>query len=76
MPPKVDMNVCTGAGDCFDVCTGDPNVFEITDGKAHVVSAESCIDCGACDGTSSNRKSHIVIHAHGSRTKKFREEYA
>ena len=35
-----------------------------------------CIDCGACDGTSSNRKSHIVIHAHGSRTKKFREEYA
>lgn len=35
-----------------------------------------CIDCGACDGTSSNRKSHIVIHAHGSRTKKFKEEYA
>jgi hypothetical protein len=35
-----------------------------------------CIDCGACDGTASKRKSHIVIHAHGSRTKKFREEYA
>lgn len=35
-----------------------------------------CIDCGACDGTAGNRKSHIVIHAHGSRTKKFREEYA
>ena len=35
-----------------------------------------CIDCGACDGTSSSRKSHIVIHAHGSRTKKFKEEYA
>lgn len=35
-----------------------------------------CIDCGACDGVSSRRKSHIVIHAHGSRTKKFIEEYA
>lgn len=35
-----------------------------------------CVDCGACDGTSSNRKSHIVIHAHGSRIKKFLEEYA
>jgi hypothetical protein len=28
-----------------------------------------CIDCGACDGTSSSRKSHIVIMAHGSRAK-------
>lgn len=35
-----------------------------------------CIDCGACDGRASKRKSHIVIHAHGSRTKKFIEEYA
>ena len=34
-----------------------------------------CIQCGACDGTASNRKSHIVIHAHGSRIKKFIEEY-
>lgn len=32
-----------------------------------------CIKCGACDGTASNRKSHIVIMAHGSRTKKFLE---
>ena len=51
MPPKVDMNVCTGAGDCYDVCPGDPNVFEIRDGKAHVVSADSCIDCGACEAS-------------------------
>jgi hypothetical protein len=34
-----------------------------------------CIQCGACDGTASNRKSQIVIHAHGSRTKKFRKEF-
>lgn len=33
-----------------------------------------CIDCGACDGTSSSRKSHIVIMAHGSRIKKFLEQ--
>lgn len=35
-----------------------------------------CIQCGACDGTASNRKSHIVIKAHGSRTKKFIEEFS
>lgn len=33
-----------------------------------------CIDCGACDGVSSNRKSHIVIKAHGAKTKRY-EEY-
>lgn len=26
-----------------------------------------CIDCGACDGQASRRKSHIVIHAHGAK---------
>lgn len=25
-----------------------------------------CIDCGACNGVQARRKSHIVIHAHGS----------
>jgi len=28
-----------------------------------------CIDCGVCDGTSRRLKSHIVIHAHGSKAK-------
>lgn len=34
-----------------------------------------CIQCGACDGQSSGRKSHIVIMAHGAKTKRFTEEY-
>jgi hypothetical protein len=32
-----------------------------------------CIDCGACDGVSSKRKSHIVIKAHGAKTKRYDE---
>lgn len=28
-----------------------------------------CIDCGACNGTSQGRKSHIVIQAHGAPSK-------
>ena len=35
-----------------------------------------CIDCGACNGTSTRRKSHIVIMAHGAKTKRFIEEFA
>lgn len=34
-----------------------------------------CIDCGACNGVATRRKSHIVIKAHGAKTKRF-EEYA
>ena len=51
MPPKVDKEMCQGAGDCYDVCPADPNVFEIKDGKAHVVNADECIDCGACEAS-------------------------
>lgn len=32
-----------------------------------------CIQCGACDGVSSRRKSHIVIKAHGAKTKRYNE---
>ena len=51
MPPKVDMNKCTGAGDCHEVCPADPNVFEIRDGKAHVINPDACIECGACEAS-------------------------
>ena len=33
-----------------------------------------CIQCGACDGTARGLKSHIIIQAHGAKTKRF-EEY-
>lgn len=32
-----------------------------------------CIQCGACDGVSGNRKSQIVILAHGAKTKRYEE---
>ncbi len=49
MPPKVNMNTCTGAGACYDACPAEPNVFEIKDGKAHVMNPDACIECGACE---------------------------
>lgn len=37
----------------------------------------TCFDCGACDGRRRPTvKSHIVIGAHGAKTKRFIEEYA
>jgi|VirMetMinimDraft_7_1064189.scaffolds.fasta_scaffold00786_15 hypothetical protein len=33
----------------------------------------TCMECGACNGTSQGRKSHIVIEAHGAKTKRFEE---
>lgn len=32
-----------------------------------------CIQCGACNGTAKNRKSHIIIKAHGAKTKRYDE---
>ena len=51
MPPRVDKELCKGHGDCYDVCPADPKVFEIVDGKAVVVNADACIDCGACEAS-------------------------
>ena len=37
----------------------------------------TCFDCGACDGRRRPKvKSHIVINAHGSKTKRYLVEYA
>lgn len=33
----------------------------------------TCIQCGACNGVSQGRKSHIVIRAHGAKTKRYEE---
>lgn len=33
----------------------------------------TCIQCGACNGTSKGRKSHIIINAHGAKTKRYEE---
>ncbi|MFX1486452.1 MAG: indolepyruvate ferredoxin oxidoreductase subunit alpha [Promethearchaeota archaeon] len=51
MPPTVDLEKCTGCGDCYDVCPAEPNCFEIKDKKSHVVCPESCIECGSCESS-------------------------
>jgi len=51
MPPKIDLEKCNGDGECHEVCPVEPNVFEIRDGKAYVVHAEECIECGACESS-------------------------
>lgn len=50
MQPKLNRDICDGEGTCVDVCPTDPNVFEMQDdGKAAVVHAEACIECGVCE---------------------------
>ncbi|MGI6405160.1 MAG: ATP-binding protein [Syntrophaceticus sp.] len=46
MPPKVDVEKCTGCGTCVDVCPSE--VFETEDDKAKVVRPEDCTDCESC----------------------------
>jgi NAD-dependent dihydropyrimidine dehydrogenase PreA subunit len=50
---EIDTEKCTGCGSCHDICPTDPNVFEIKgEGgakKAHVVHAEACLECRACE---------------------------
>ena len=44
--PIVDVDKCTGCGECVDVCPVE--VFELQDGKAIAVSAEECLGCESC----------------------------
>lgn len=45
MAAKVDVETCTGCGNCVEVCPVD--AITIEDGIA-VVDEETCTDCGAC----------------------------
>jgi NAD-dependent dihydropyrimidine dehydrogenase PreA subunit len=42
----VDMDKCTGAGECVTSCPVD--IFEVVDGKAVCKNVEECIECCAC----------------------------
>ena len=46
MFPKIEMDKCTGCGNCVDVCPSD--VFEMKDDKSHVVRPEECVECETC----------------------------
>jgi NAD-dependent dihydropyrimidine dehydrogenase PreA subunit len=45
LPPKVDLEKCTGCGTCADVCPNE--VFEVDD-KSQVVSPDDCSGCEQC----------------------------
>lgn len=49
MPPKIDIDKCSGCGECYEVCPVDPCVYEIHDGKSRVAAPEECLECGACE---------------------------
>lgn len=42
----VDVEKCTGDGECVDVCPVE--VFELQDGKAVAVNEEECLGCESC----------------------------
>jgi NAD-dependent dihydropyrimidine dehydrogenase PreA subunit len=42
---QVDLEKCTGCGDCLDACANQ--AISLFAGKA-VIDLETCLDCGAC----------------------------
>lgn len=46
MPPKVDLDKCTGCGTCADVCPSE--VFDVEDDKCEVARPDDCTDCETC----------------------------
>ena len=48
----IDLDLCTGAGECVDVCPED--VYAIVDGKVTVPNIADCSECAACDGVCPN----------------------
>lgn len=49
---EIDLDLCTGAGECVDVCPED--VYEIVGGKVTVPNIGDCSECAACDGVCPN----------------------
>jgi len=45
MAAKVDVDLCTGCGECAENCPAD--AITIRDGKA-VVDAGACVECEIC----------------------------
>jgi ferredoxin len=45
MPAQVDLEKCTGCGDCVEQCP--TTTLKVVDEKC-IVNAEECIDCNAC----------------------------
>ncbi|MGB9791265.1 MAG: 4Fe-4S dicluster domain-containing protein [Thermacetogeniaceae bacterium] len=46
MPPKVDLEKCSGCGTCVDVCPSE--VFEMENDKSKVARPDDCTGCETC----------------------------
>lgn len=46
MPPKVNLEKCTGCETCVDVCPED--VFDIENEKSKVARPDDCSECETC----------------------------
>ena len=44
--PTVDVEKCTGCGECVDICPDD--VYELQNEKSVPVRAEDCSGCESC----------------------------
>ena len=44
--PEVNIETCTGCGECVDICPVD--VYEIQGEKSVTVNADECIGCESC----------------------------
>lgn len=45
MAAKIDIEKCTGCGDCVEVCPLE--AISLNDGKA-VIDEDTCTECGLC----------------------------
>lgn len=45
--PEVDLDLCTGCGDCVELCPADTVV--LVNGKATILRAEDCTYCTDCE---------------------------
>jgi len=52
MPPKIDLEKCTGCGTCVDTCP--MGVLELQDDKAYVANPDECTECQACEAACPN----------------------
>ncbi len=47
MALKIDLDKCTGCGDCVDACGME--VLAIEDDKVKIINEEECTECGLCE---------------------------
>jgi len=54
---EIDLDLCTGIGNCSDVCP--VGVYEVIDKKVKADNIDECIRCGACQGICPN---NAILH--------------